>query len=101
MMAAKHAFYWVARAGSQGQSEALFLSGYVALGWDDLGDLRRLGNDRSAFKAAVRERWPDWSDGRVQNSASQLYRFVYELKKGDPILYPSKVTREVHVGKIV
>lgn len=93
--------YWAIRAGDLPERDELFRSGTVAIGWDDLGDLSFLSPARSAFRAAVTDRWPDWSPGHAQNSASQLYRFVHEMSEGDPIVYPCKATREIYFGKIV
>ncbi len=37
----------------------LVVEGFVSVGWDRLDDLSRLDADRDAFKAAVREAYPD------------------------------------------
>ena len=38
--------------------------------------------------------------GAVPVSAGQLYRFVYEAKVGDIVVYPSKATGHIHIGRI-
>jgi restriction system protein len=90
--------YWVIHSGQLAERDELFRSGTVAIGWGNLGDLSRIDANRPAFRAAVSKQWPDWSKGLVQNSASQLFRFVHEMSAGDPVLYPCKSTREVYYG---
>ena len=92
--------YWVVHSGHLAERQELFRNGTIAIGWSDIGDLSRLQPTRSAFRTAVAQQWPDWKNGLVQNSASQLYRFVHEMGEGDPILYPCKPTREIYYGKI-
>jgi restriction system protein len=99
-MAIDNGAYWAVHAGDLPERDQLFRSGTVAVGWADLGDLSHLPASRPAFRAAVAEQWPDWSPGKVQNSASQLFRFVHEMSESDAIVYPCKTTREVFYGKI-
>lgn len=100
-MAEKETTVWGIHAGKTGAADELFLKkNYIALGWDKMGDLSKLKPDREAFKAKVAECWPDWKLGRIRNSAGQLFRFLYEMKPGDFVVYPSKQAREVHIGHI-
>ena len=92
---------WCIRAGRAGEADALFKSkSVIALGWHGTQDLTQLPNDREAFKAAYREAFPEASEGNVNASASQLYRFVHELQEGDVVAYPSKLDRQVHLGRV-
>jgi restriction system protein len=100
-VAEKETVVWGIHAGKTGAADDLFLKkNYVALGWAKMGDLSKLKADREAFKAKVLECWPDWKEGRIRNSAGQLFRFLCEMKTADFIVYPSKQTREVHIGRI-
>jgi restriction system protein len=99
-MAIESGTYWAIHAGQLSERDHLFRQGTVAIGWADLGDLSRLEPTRFAFRAAVDNAWPDWSSGKRQNSASQLFRFVHEMGEGDPIVYPCKPLRQVFHGKI-
>lgn len=99
-MAIEPGTYWVIHAGRLAERDDLFRSGTVAIGWADLGDLSKIPSGRPAFRDAVERQWPEWKPGLIQNSASQLYRFVHEMEVGDPILYPCKATREIYYGKI-
>jgi len=73
----------------------------IAIGWSDIGDLKKLTPDREAFKAAVQSVFPDKSKGYVINAGSQLYRFTHEMKVDDWVIYRSTYYDGlVYVGKI-
>lgn len=72
---------------------------YVAIGWDELGDLSSLPADREVIKAAIGAAYPDKKQGAIPVEAGVVYRFVHEIKPGDFIIYPSKHDRMVNVGK--
>ncbi len=92
---------WGIHAGQTGDADALFLTkGYIALGWDDMGNLSKLSPTREAFKEKAAQVYPHWKPGKIITSASQLYRFVHELKEGDIVVYPSKRDRHVHIGQV-
>ena len=73
-------------------------NGYVAIGWEELGDLRRYP-DREAFKVALAEHYPDRKARSRPIEAGILYRFAHEMKAGDIVVYPSKHDRMVNVGR--
>jgi restriction system protein len=54
----------------------------VAIGWSLVGKLTDYRN-RKAIEQKIREKWPDWSWGKVAISAGMLHRFVDEIKVGD------------------
>jgi restriction system protein len=92
---------WGIHAGRTGDAESLFFrDSCVALGWPQLGDLSKLPADREAFKRAVAKAFPNAKPGVIPNNAGQLFRFVHELKAGDLVVYPSKATRQVHLGTV-
>ena len=92
---------WGIHAGKTGHADMLFKGKkVVALGWDGTPDLSSLPNDRDAFKTVYRQAFPDAGEGNVTASASQLYRFVHEIKVGDLVAYPSKIDKQVHLGRV-
>lgn len=92
---------WGVHAGRAGEADALFLqSKVVALGWAKVGDLTRFGTDREALKSAVAAAYADRKPGAVPNYTGQLFRFANEVQPGDLLLYPSKLDRLVHIGKV-
>lgn len=92
---------WGIHAGRSGEADSLFLKkNCIALGWTKMGDLSTLKHNRDAFKERVVEAYPDAKPGAIPNYAGQLLRFVHEMKSGDLIAYPSKIDRQVHLGRV-
>ena len=72
--------------------------GYVAIGWKDLDDIRQYRN-KEDFKRAL-ERDPSIRRGAVPVYAGLLNRFVHEMKADDVIVYPSKIDRQICIGRL-
>lgn len=73
--------------------------GYVAIGWPHIGDLRKIAPDREAFKLAIAAAYPKIKAGAIPVNAGTLFRFTYEIKAGDYVIYPSKSDRMLNVGR--
>lgn len=92
---------WGIHAGKTGDADSLFLNhGYVALGWDEMGDLAALPPNRDAFKEAVDTAYPNYKPGAIPVAAGQLVRFVHYLHIDNLVVYRSKITRKIHIGRI-
>ncbi|MBQ7525579.1 MAG: restriction endonuclease, partial [Abditibacteriota bacterium] len=79
----------------------LFLrGGVIAVGFE-IGDASKLARTREAFKEKYKELHPSASTNSVGVSAGMIYRFVCEIEIGDYVVYPSKVDRKIHIGKII
>jgi restriction system protein len=74
--------------------------GFVSVGWEDLGNLASLEPNRDAFKAAVREAYPEYKEGAIPVAAGVLFRFVHEMKPGDLVLYPYKPDSTLAFGRV-
>lgn len=74
---------------------------YVGIGWEELGDLSQLPNDREAFKHILRTKLPDAKEASIRTQTSSVFRFVHGMKQGDFVVYPSKVNRLVYIGQVV
>ncbi|WP_333815804.1 restriction endonuclease [Tabrizicola sp.] len=72
--------------------------GYVAIGWHQLGDIRKIAGTREAFKAALVAGGRGEKEGAVPVHAGILYRFAFEMQPGDVVIYPSKHDRMVNIG---
>lgn len=100
-MATPDSTLWGIHAGGTGEASSLFLrKNRLALGWSEMGDLRRLRGDREAFKARMAEVFPDTKPGAVPTTAGLLFRFLHEMKRGDLVVYPHKADRTLHLGVI-
>lgn len=98
----KEQLTWGIHGGRTGDADSLFLKNKViALGWSKMGDLSNLPAEREAFKARLSEIHPEKKAGAIPVEAGQLYRFIYEMKIGDMIVYPSKRDKQVHLGIIM
>ncbi len=91
---------WGIHAGHTGDADSLFKKGYIAIGWEEMGNMSSTKADREAFKAAVAKTYPQASPASVANQAGQIFRFVCEMKPGDMVVYASKRFRKVHIGRI-
>jgi len=100
-MAEKEKVIWGIHAGRTGDADTLFLKGgFIALGWHEMGDLSKLKADREEFKKKVSETYPSSKPGAVRTYAGELLRFVYEVKSGDIVAFPSKRDRQIHLGQV-
>jgi len=92
---------WGIHAGQIGDADPIFLKkNQVALGWVEMGDLGLLKPNREDFKEQLQKIYTDRKPGYYPMAAGQLFRFVYEMKEGDLIIYPSKIDRHVYIGEI-
>lgn len=92
---------WGIHGGRRGDANSLFLQEKcIALGWYEIGDLRKLSANREAFKREVANKYPGKKAGSIPVDAGTLFRFVYEAKIGDIVIYPSKADRHIHIGRI-
>jgi restriction system protein len=72
--------------------------GFVAIGWQAVGDLSKLVANREAFKKAVASTYGEIKPGAIPVVAGTLFKFATEMKKGDLLIYPSKPDRMVNLG---
>ena len=87
--------------GIHNMSDSLFFDkNVIALGWEEMGDLSDLPEDRDAYKKKYKEVYPDATQGNINNGVGMLFRFRYEAKIGDYVVYPSKRDRMINIGKI-
>ena len=96
-MAAVNPILW----GIHSMDDFLFLNqNLIALGWEEMEDLSTLPQSRDAFKERYMAAFPNAKKGAVANSAGMLYRFVWEMKEGDYIVFPSKMDRKINLGVV-
>jgi len=75
-------------------------NGYVGIGWHQLGDLTKVGRSRDEIKIALAEKIDYEKKGAIPVHAGVLYRFLEEVSEGDIMVYPSKVDRQVNIGRV-
>lgn len=92
---------WGIHAGVGGEADSFVLGkNLIVMGWPAFGDLSRF-KTREEFKKHYKTAYPNDKPGAIPLNAGQLYRFVHEAKEGDLIVYPSKHSRTIHIGKII
>lgn len=101
-MARNDVFFWCVRAGALGEADSVFLQqNHLAIGWMEIGDLSKLPADRETIKTEVTKVYPDKKAGAIPGDAGMLYRFLFEMKPGDLVIYPSKIDVKIHIGQII
>lgn len=65
-------------------------NGFISIGWDEIGDLARIGPDRENLKAVVSSTYPDAKPGAIPVWAGVLRRFGFEMAIGDLVVSPQK-----------
>ncbi len=59
--------------------------GYIAIGWDNLGDLSSL-NKKTEFRNMYDRAYPDDDKGKRSQNCGTLWRFAKEIKNGDLVI---------------
>lgn len=75
-------------------------NGFVAIGWDDIGDLTELGPDKDELKGRIAAARPWAKAGAIPVWAGVLLRFRYEMQIGDLVIYPYKPDSTLNFGRI-
>jgi len=92
---------WGIHAGRLGEADSLFLKkNVIAIGWHEMGDLTSIGADRDALKAKIAETYPKAKAGAIPVHGGLIYRFINEMRRGDLVIYPSKIDRQIHIGEV-
>jgi restriction system protein len=75
-------------------------NGFVAIGWDELGDLEAVGDDKHHLQARLAATYSDLKPGAVPNAAGVLLKFAFRMKVGDIVIYPYKPDSTLNFGRI-
>lgn len=87
--------------GIHSEDDRLFLDkNIIGIGWNELGNLRNIKKSIDDFKDALYKEYTDAKPRAISNYSSMLYRFTYEMKMGDYVIFPSKKDRMINIGKI-
>lgn len=85
--------------GIHTQDDKLFLANNtIAVGWEEMGDLSLIENNRDSFKRKYTATYPDRTKQSVAAGAGMLFRFCHEVQIGDYIVFPSKSDRMINLG---
>ncbi len=94
-----NANYWFVRTSGGENFENFYFGNYIAIGWDKLNNLSAI-NDSSheLLKSQIEEYYPN--DTKPGSTASQIARFVTEMKPGDYVLIPGANCDRIAFGMI-
>lgn len=73
--------------------------GVAAIGWHQIAAKAKPGVSRQALTQAYLAAEPGIKEGTAISGASQVFRFVSEVKEGDAVVTYSPATRTYLVGK--
>ncbi|HEV7921620.1 MAG TPA: restriction endonuclease [Thermoanaerobaculia bacterium] len=90
---------WMVRAGQGGYVADEFARGYIAIGWDRIGDLSNAVT-AADVRAAYLTAYPDAKPGEVGNAVAMIHKFRSTLKRGDHVVSYDRTRREYLVGDI-
>ena len=92
---------WMNRAGKYGEFEQRFLNdGKIYCTWDGLNVDLSQNASRDALKQTLQTIYPEASNGRINQNATQIWAFVREMSVGDWVALPGKHKPVIHIGKI-
>ncbi|WP_426571320.1 restriction endonuclease [Aquihabitans sp. McL0605] len=75
--------------------------GFVTIGWDELGDMSALPDDRDFLKDRLAETYPDVTLGAIRVWAGVILRFNFEMQPGDYIICPNKADSTINIGRVI
>jgi restriction system protein len=73
---------------------------FIAIGWDELGDLKLVGDDKQVMQSRVAKTFSDLKPGAVPNAAGVLLKFAFRMKPGDLVVSPYKPDSTLNFGRI-
>ena len=74
-------------------------AGYICVGWDEIGDLKRF-ESKEEFRQVFGEVYPDYSPGKATEKANEVWTLM-ELQPGDIVLANQGTSRVLGRGKVV
>jgi restriction system protein len=100
--------YWAVRLGERGKYVQIGKIGtFVAIGWNELGDLRWFAESRYDDEALEKlsesyaQAYLVDSNTKVSINSGQIARFVKEISVGDIVLVPDPPRRMVLLGRVL
>ena len=78
----------------------LIENGFVAIGWDDMGDLAAIPNDQDRMKERVASAYPEAKLGAIPGIAGTLLSFAHRMKPGDVVVSQPNGETTVSLGRL-
>ncbi len=90
---------WVVRADGGRFTDLWVEGGYIAIGWNEIGDLEDLGGP-DAIQDALSNQWSWSTQMELGQAAGQIRRFGFEMREGDWVITPAADSRWLFYGQI-
>lgn len=74
---------------------------FISIGWDEIPDLRVVGEGRERLKELVRHTYPNAKAGAIPVWTGVMHRFAFEMKLGDPVIAPYKSDGTLNFGVLM
>ncbi|UOQ57031.1 restriction endonuclease [Leucobacter allii] len=74
---------------------------FISLGWDEVGDLRKIPHGREGIKRVLADQEPNAKQRSIANQAGVLFRFRDEMRVGDTVIAPYKPDSTINIGVII
>ncbi|PJJ96221.1 restriction endonuclease [Lysobacteraceae bacterium NML03-0222] len=92
---------WMVRGDGGRLYDAFHERGVAGIGWSGLAAQAIQGGTRKQLTALYQQLEPHAKPGRVVSGASQVWRFVNEIQKGDWVITYSPTNRLYAIGKVM
>lgn len=90
---------WMIRAGEGGRLFDDFKKGYIAVGWNKLGDISEL-TTRDQLSEAYKHAYPQAKKGTLPNQISMIHKFRNVIARGDYAITYDPTSRTYLVGEV-
>ncbi|MDC5696452.1 restriction endonuclease [Intrasporangium calvum] len=74
--------------------------GFISIGWEEMPDLRTIGDDRERMKASLERTYPSAKAGAIPVWAGILLRFAYTMQVGDIVVAPYRPDGTINFGVV-
>lgn len=92
---------WFVRAGRESvYAEEFIQKNIVGIGWNQLGEVDP-AITKPQLAQLYKQAYPDHSDGQAQVSASQIVRFMKDMKIGDSVMTHDRDKQMYYLGTVV
>ncbi|YAL83650.1 restriction endonuclease [Dermacoccaceae bacterium W4C1] len=72
--------------------------GFISVGWEEMPDLRTIGEDKARMKEALAQTYPYVKPGAIPVWAGILRRFAFEMAEGDVVIAPHRPDSTLNFG---
>lgn len=74
--------------------------GFISISWEEMPDLRTIGDSQTRMKDAVGKAYPAAKPGAIPVWAGVLRRFAFDMKAGDLVIAPYKSDSTLNFGVV-